>query len=166
MHLITRTDELAAVCKQLAAAPFVALDTEFMREQTFWPRLCLIQMAAEGTEALVDSLSPELDLAPFFELMMNERVPKIFHSARQDIEIVHHLAGVVPRPIFDTQVAAMVCGFGEAVSYSMLAKRLLNLNLGRSPSASSPMRLAMSCISANSTRCSRNSSTAPSGRAG
>jgi ribonuclease D len=132
MHLITRTDELAAVCKQLAAAPFVALDTEFMREQTFWPRLCLIQMAAEGTEALVDSLSPELDLAPFFELMMNERVPKIFHSARQDIEIVHHLAGVVPRPIFDTQVAAMVCGFGEAVSYSMLAKRLLNLNLDKS----------------------------------
>jgi ribonuclease D len=132
MDLITRTDELAAACKRLAQAPFVALDTEFMREQTFWPKLCLIQMAADGTEVLIDSLSPELDLAPFFELMMNERVLKVFHSARQDIEIVHHLAGVVPHPIFDTQVAAMVCGFGEAVSYSMLAKRLLNRNLDKS----------------------------------
>jgi ribonuclease D len=132
MDLITRTDELAAACKRLAQAPFVALDTEFMREQTFWPKLCLIQMAADGTEALIDSLSPELDLAPFFDLMINERVLKVFHSARQDIEIVHHLAGVVPHPIFDTQVAAMVCGFGEAVSYSMLAKRLLNRNLDKS----------------------------------
>jgi ribonuclease D len=132
MDLITRTDELAAACKRLAQAPFVALDTEFMREQTFWPKLCLIQMAADGTEVLIDSLSPELDLAPFFELMMNERVLKVFHSGRQDIEIVHHLAGVVPHPIFDTQVAAMVCGFGEAVSYSMLAKRLLNRNLDKS----------------------------------
>jgi ribonuclease D len=132
MHLITRTDELAAACKQLGQAPFVALDTEFMREQTFWPKLCLIQIAGEGTEVLIDSLSPELDLQPFFELMVNERVLKVFHSARQDIEIVHHLAGVVPHPIFDTQVAAMVCGFGEAVSYSMLAKRLLNLNLDKS----------------------------------
>ncbi|MGZ5862444.1 MAG: ribonuclease D [Methyloceanibacter sp.] len=132
MDLITRTDELAATCKRLAQAPFVALDTEFMREQTFWPKLCLIQMAADGTEVLIDSLSPELDLAPFFELMMNEQVLKVFHSGRQDIEIVHHLAGVVPHPIFDTQVAAMVCGFGEAVSYSMLAKRLLNRNLDKS----------------------------------
>jgi ribonuclease D len=131
MHLITRTDELAEACAKLGAAPFVAIDTEFMREQTFWPKLCLIQMAANGTEVLVDSLSPGLDLDPFFELMVNERVPKIFHSARQDIEIVHHLAGVIPHPIFDTQVAAMVCGFGEAVSYSMLVKRLLAQNLDK-----------------------------------
>jgi ribonuclease D len=131
MHLITRTDELAEACAKLGAAPFVAIDTEFMREQTFWPKLCLIQMAANGTEVLVDSLSPSLDLDPFFELMVNERVPKIFHSARQDIEIVHHLAGVIPHPIFDTQVAAMVCGFGEAVSYSMLVKRLLAQNLDK-----------------------------------
>ena len=132
MHLITRTDELEAACNRLAQAPFVALDTEFMREQTFWPKLCLVQMAAEGTEVLIDSLSPELDLAPFFALMVNEKVLKVFHSARQDIEIVHHLAGIVPHPIFDTQVAAMVCGFGEAVSYSMLAKRMLNRNLDKS----------------------------------
>ena len=132
MHLITRTDELAEACARLAAAPFVAVDTEFMREQTFWPRLCLIQMAGGETEVLVDSIAPEIDLTPFFDLMVNEDVLKVFHSARQDIEIIHHLAGVVPHPIFDTQVAAMVCGFGEAVSYSMLVKRLLNRNLDKS----------------------------------
>ena len=131
MHLIARTEDLAEACAKLRRAPFVAIDTEFMREQTFWPRLCLIQMAADGTEVLVDSLNPSIDLAPFFELMVDERVTKVFHSARQDIEIVHHLARVIPHPIFDTQVAAMVCGFGEAVSYSMLVKRLLAHNLDK-----------------------------------
>jgi ribonuclease D len=89
-------------------------------------------MAAKGIEALVDSRAPGIDLTPFFDLMADERVLKVFHSARQDIEIVHHLAGVIPHPIFDTQVAAMVCGFGEAVSYSMLVKRMLNYNLDKS----------------------------------
>jgi ribonuclease D len=131
MDLITSTEDLARACAKLSAAPFVAVDTEFMREQTFWPRLCLIQIGAGGTEVLVDSLAPGLDLQPFFDLMVDERVLKVFHSARQDIEIVHHLAGVIPHPIFDTQVAAMVCGFGEAVSYSMLVKRLLNRNLDK-----------------------------------
>ena len=131
MNLITRTEELAEACARLGSTEFVAVDTEFMREQTFWPRLCLIQMAADGTEILVDSLAPGIDLTPFFELMVNERVLKVFHSARQDVEIVHHLARVIPHPIFDTQVAAMVCGFGEAVSYSMLVKRLLNRNLDK-----------------------------------
>jgi ribonuclease D len=132
MHLITRTDELADACARLAEAPFLAIDTEFMREQTFWPKLCLIQLAAGDTEVLIDSVAPELDLSPFFDLMANERVLKVFHSARQDIEIIHHLAEIIPHPIFDTQVAAMVCGFGEAVSYSMLVKRLLNQNLDKS----------------------------------
>ena len=131
MDLITRNEELAAVCARLSEAPFIAIDTEFMREQTFWPKLCLIQLAAEGTEALIDSQAPDLDLGPFFDLMVNEKVLKVFHSGRQDIEIVHHLARVIPRPIFDTQVAAMVCGFGEAVSYSMLVKRLLGRNLDK-----------------------------------
>jgi len=131
MHLITRTDELAETCARLGSAPFIAVDTEFMREQTFWPRLCLIQIAADGTELLIDSLAPGLDLTAFFELMVSERVLKVFHSARQDIEIIHHLAGVIPYPIFDTQVAAMVCGFGEAVSYTMLVKRLLSHNLDK-----------------------------------
>jgi ribonuclease D len=131
MNLITRSEELADVCGRLASAPYVAVDTEFMREQTFWPKLCLVQMAAHGTEVLVDSLAPGVDLTPLFGLMVNEKVVKVFHSARQDIEIVHHLAGIIPHPIFDTQVAAMVCGFGEAVSYSMLVKRLLNRNLDK-----------------------------------
>jgi ribonuclease D len=131
MNLITRTDELAETCAKLSTASFVAVDTEFMREQTFWPKLCLVQIAANGAEVLIDSQAPGLDLAPLFDLMVNEKVLKVFHSARQDIEIVHHLAGVIPHPIFDTQVAAMVCGFGEAVSYSMLVKRLLNRNLDK-----------------------------------
>ena len=131
MKLISRNDELAEACAKLGQAPFVAVDTEFMREQTFWPRLCLVQLAANGTEVLIDGLAPGLDLTPLFELMVNEQALKVFHSARQDIEIVHHLAGVIPHPIFDTQVAAMVCGFGEAVSYSMLVKRLLNRNLDK-----------------------------------
>lgn len=132
MELITRTEHLAAACGRLASAPFIAVDTEFMREQTFWPRLCLIQIAGGETEVLVDSLAPGLDLKPFFDLMVDENVLKVFHSGRQDVEIVHHLAGVIPHPIFDTQVAAMVCGFGEAVSYSMLVKRLLGRNLDKS----------------------------------
>jgi ribonuclease D len=131
MNLITRNEELTDACSRLAAAPYVAVDTEFMREQTFWPKLCLVQIAANGTEVLIDSQAPGLDLKPFFDLMVNEKVLKVFHSARQDIEIVHHLASVIPHPIFDTQVAAMVCGFGEAVSYSMLVKRLLNRNLDK-----------------------------------
>jgi ribonuclease D len=122
---------LADVCARLATAPYVAVDTEFMREQTFWPKLCLVQIAASGIEVLIDSQALDLDLTPLFDLMVNEKVLKVFHSARQDIEIVHHLAGVIPHPIFDTQVAAMVCGFGEAVSYSMLVKRLLNRNLDK-----------------------------------
>jgi ribonuclease D len=131
MNLITRNEELAEACARLARAPYVAVDTEFMREQTFWPKLCLVQMAANGTEVLIDSMAAGLDLTPLFKLMVDERVLKVFHSARQDIEIVYHLASVIPHPIFDTQVAAMVCGFGEAVSYSMLVKRLLNRNLDK-----------------------------------
>jgi ribonuclease D len=131
MDLIKSNEELAVACARLAAALFIAVDTEFMREQTFWPRLCLIQIASEDTEVLIDSLAPGLDLKPFFDLMVDERVLKVFHSARQDVEIVHHLAHVIPHPIFDTQVAAMVCGFGEAVSYTMLVKRLLGRNLDK-----------------------------------
>jgi ribonuclease D len=131
MDLITRTEDLAAACAKLSAAPFIAVDTEFMREQTFWPRLCLVQIASEDTEVLIDSMAPGIDLNPLFDLMVNENVLKVFHSARQDVEIVHHLARVIPHPIFDTQVAAMVCGFGEAVSYSMLVKRLLGRNLDK-----------------------------------
>jgi ribonuclease D len=110
----------------------VAVDTEFLREQTFWPELCLIQMAGPGDECIVDPLAPGLDLAPFLALMSNEEVVKVFHAGRQDIEIVFAKSGLVPKPIFDTQVAAMVCGFGESVSYSNLVKRVNGYDVDKS----------------------------------
>src|SRR5215475_15451477 len=131
MRLIETTQELARICTRLRQHEFVGVDTEFIREQTYWPRLCLIQLAGPQDEALVDPLSPGISLEPFFHLMANERVVKVFHAARQDLEIIWNQAHLIPHPIFDTQVAAMVCGFGEAVSYSMLVKRLLNRNLDK-----------------------------------
>lgn len=132
MRLISSTADLAAACTDLSAHTFVAVDTEFMREQTFWPELCLIQLAAPGIELMVDPLAKGLDLAPFWSLMANESVVKVFHAARQDIEIVFTEAGHVPRPIFDTQVAAMVCGFGESISYVNLVKRITGQDLDKS----------------------------------
>jgi ribonuclease D len=132
MHLIATTQELAQVCKRLAAHDFVAVDTEFIREQTYWPRLCLIHLAGPEDEALVDPLARGISLQPFFELMGNERVVKVFHAARQDLEIVWNQARLIPRPIFDTQVAAMVCGFGEAVSYVNLVKQVTGRDLDKS----------------------------------
>ena len=126
MRVITSTSDLAEACARLARHPFVAIDTEFLREQTYWPVLCLIQMAGPEDEIIVDPLAPELDLNPFHELMANERVVKVFHAGRQDIEIIYAKAKLVPHPIFDTQVAAMVCGFGESVSYVNLVKKLTN----------------------------------------
>ncbi len=124
MRLITTTPDLIAACSELSAADFVAVDTEFLREQTFWPELCLIQAATPGCEVLIDPLVPELDLAPFWALMADPGVVKVFHAARQDIEIVYAEANLIPAPIFDTQVAAMVCGFGESVSYVNLVKKV------------------------------------------
>jgi ribonuclease D len=132
MPLITNTDALADVCTRLARHPFVAVDTEFMRETTFWPRLCLIQMAGPDAEALVDPMAKDLSLAPFFELMANEAVVKVFHAARQDLEIVWGEASLIPKPIFDTQVAAMVCGFGDSVSYVNLVKKVMDQDLDKS----------------------------------
>ncbi len=132
MHLITSRDELAAVIAELSKSDFVTVDTEFIRETTFWPELCLIQMAAPGIDALVDPLAPGMDLAPFFELMANERVTKVFHAARQDIEIIFHRGGLIPHPVFDTQVAAMVCGFGDSVSYEQLVQKLAGGHIDKS----------------------------------
>jgi ribonuclease D len=132
MPLIATTQDLAQVCKRLARHDFVAVDTEFIREQTYWPRLCLIQLAGPEDEALVDPLARGISLEPFFELMGNERVVKVFHAARQDLEIVWIQARLIPRPIFDTQVAAMVCGFGEAVSYVNLVKQVTGRDLDKS----------------------------------
>ena len=124
MHLITSTQELSDLCERLSRHGFVAVDTEFIREQTFWPKLCLVQMAGPDDEAIVDPLSPGIDLRPFYDLMANSGVVKVFHAARQDIEIVWTQARLMPTPIFDTQVAAMVCGFGESVSYVSLVKQI------------------------------------------
>ena len=124
MHLITTSDELAAVVSELSKSDFVTVDTEFIRETTFWPELCLIQMAAPGVTALVDPLAHGMNLGPFFELMANEKVTKVFHAARQDIEIIFNRGNLIPHPVFDTQVAAMVCGFGDSVSYEQLVQKL------------------------------------------
>lgn len=133
MQIITQTSDLEAACTNLSTAEFVTVDTEFMREQTFWPQLCLIQMAGPDDDGyIVDPLANGLDLKAFWELMANERVVKVFHAARQDIEIVWAQAGLLPSPVFDTQVAAMVCGFGDSVSYVNLAKRLANADLDKS----------------------------------
>ena len=132
MHVITTTQDLAAACTRLATHDFVAVDTEFMREQTFWPKLCLIQMAGPDDEMIVDPLAPGLDLKPFFALMADTRVVKVFHAARQDIEIVHYKAGIVPNPVFDTQVAATVCDYGDSISYVNLVKRITGRDLDKS----------------------------------
>jgi ribonuclease D len=132
MHVITTTDDLKSLCNRLASAEYVAVDTEFMREQTFWPNLCLIQMASADDEAIVDPLASGLDLEPFWALMADTRVVKVFHAARQDIEIVYWAAKRMPAPIFDTQVAAMVCGFGESVSYVSLVKKVTGKDLDKS----------------------------------
>lgn len=131
MKLVATTPELSEACAALARHDYVAVDTEFMRETTFWPKLCLIQLAGPNDALIVDPLAAGIDLAPFYALMANERVVKVFHAARQDIEIVHVQAGIVPHPIFDTQVAAMVCGFGDSISYVNLVKRVTGKELDK-----------------------------------
>ncbi len=132
MNVITTQGELESAIERLEQSDFVTVDTEFIRETTFWPVLCLIQMAAPGFTALVDPLAPGMNLKPFFRLMANEKVVKVFHAARQDIEIIVHQGDLVPHPIFDTQVAAMVCGFGDAVSYDQLVQKVTGVRLDKS----------------------------------
>jgi ribonuclease D len=121
--LITSSSELAAVCARLAKHPFVTVDTEFLRETTFWPKLCVIQLASTAEAVAVDALAPGMDLTPFFDLMVDPAVIKVFHAARQDIEIVWHLSKRIPQPLFDSQVAAMVLGYGDSISYDQLVQR-------------------------------------------
>src|ERR1700743_3800913 len=113
MDLITTTSELAAVCGRLAKHPFITVDTEFLRETTYYPLLCVVQMASGEESVVIDPWASDIDLKPFFDLMANEKVLKVFHAARQDIEIVWHRAGIVPHPIFDTQVPPMVLGYAD-----------------------------------------------------
>jgi ribonuclease D len=132
MEPITTTAKLAEACTRLAAYPFVTVDTEFLRESTYYPVLCVAQMASSDEAVVVDALAKGIDLAPFYALMANEAVLKVFHAARQDIEIVWHRAGMIPHPIFDTQVAAMVLGYGESVSYEQLVQRITGDGLDKS----------------------------------
>ena len=124
MEIVTTTEALEELCAALAPSDFLTVDTEFMRETTFWPKLCLIQVATMDRAAIVDPLAEGLSLEPLFSLLNDAPVMKVFHAARQDIEIFHHLSGQVPTPIFDTQVAAMVCGFGDSVAYDQLVQRV------------------------------------------
>jgi ribonuclease D len=132
MKVITTSRELHESVARLSESPVVTVDTEFMRETTYWPKLCVIQLAGPDGAIVVDALAPKLDLKPFFDLMADTKVMKVFHAARQDIEIVYHLSGIIPHPIFDTQVAAMVCGFGESISYDQLVARLTGDKIDKS----------------------------------
>ncbi len=132
MDLIATTAELAAACERFARNPFVSVDTEFLRETTFWPKLCVVQMASPDEAVVVDALASEIDLQPLFRLMADVRVAKVFHAARQDIEIFWNLAKLVPAPLFDTQVAAMVLGHGDSISYDQLVQRITGDQIDKS----------------------------------
>jgi ribonuclease D len=135
MRIVETNEALAAFLSELSTAPYLALDTEFLRDQTYYPKLCLIQVAAPGVaglEGIIDPLAPGLDLTPFYELMKRPDIVKVLHAARQDIEIFYLQGGVLPDPLFDTQVAAMVCGFGDAASYETLARKLAHVEIDKS----------------------------------
>ncbi|WP_028725587.1 ribonuclease D [Paracoccus zeaxanthinifaciens] len=141
MTTITRTEDLARFCEAAKSAPYVTVDTEFLRERTYWSKLCLIQLAIPpasapkepgGEAVLVDPLAEGLSLVPLYDLFRHEATVKVFHAARQDLEIFFHDAEVFPRPLFDTQVAAMVCGFGEQVGYETLVRKIAKANLDKS----------------------------------
>jgi len=132
MTPITSTADLAEFCARLGGQTFVAVDTEFMRETTYWPKLCLIQAASPGgIEATIDPLAEGLDLGPFLDVMRDTSILKVFHAARQDVEIFHNL-GAIPRPLFDTQIAGMAAGFGEQIAYDALARKILKVELDKS----------------------------------
>ena len=131
MHVITTTQDLEDFCSAAASKPFICVDTEFMRESTFYSQLCLIQAATDDSEAIVDPLAEGLDLTPFLKLLMNDKITKVMHAARQDVEIFYALCDAVPMPLFDTQIAAMALGFGDSVGYMALVKGRLGLNLDK-----------------------------------
>lgn len=129
---ITTTEDLARFCAPLATADYVTVDTEFMRETTYWPKVCLIQLAGPDEARVIDPLAEGLSLEPLLDLLRNRNVLKVFHAARQDLEIFYKLMGEVPAPVFDSQVAAMVCGFGDQVSYEQLVSKLAGAQVDKS----------------------------------
>src|SRR3954447_19204183 len=132
MEPITTTKELTAACTRLAKHDFITVDTEFLRETTYFPILCVAQVASADEAIVIDALAEDIDLTPFFKLMANGKVLKIFHAARQDIENVWHRAKMIPHPEFDTQAAAMVLGYGESISYDQLVQRITGDTLDKS----------------------------------
>jgi len=132
MQPITTTKKLAEACARLAKYPFVTVDTEFQRETTYYPKLCIAQIASSDEAVVIDALAEDIDLAPFFALMANDKVIKVFHAARQDIEICWHEAEIIPTPLVDTQVAAMVLGYGDSISYEQLVQRITGDSLDKS----------------------------------
>jgi ribonuclease D len=131
MSLITTTEQLNAFCDRQRSAAFVTVDTEFMRERTFWPKLCLVQVGGADEAVAIDPLAEGIDLTTLFTLMADPKILKVFHAARQDVEIFYNLTGCVPAPMFDSQVAAMVCGYGESASYETLASSLANAKIDK-----------------------------------
>jgi len=132
MRIIETTADLRALAGELESAPYIAIDTEFMRDTTYWPKLCLVQMAAPGVAAIVDPLAEGIDLQPFYDLLKKPDVVKVLHAGRQDIEIFWHQGHVIPDPLFDSQIVAMVCGFGEAASYETLARKVAHAEVDKS----------------------------------
>lgn len=132
MQLIENTEDLDKLCQSLSTEKFICVDLEFLREHTYFAKLCLIQVASAKEEAIIDPLAGGIDLKSFFDLMQNQSVTKVFHSGRQDIEIIYNMSGNVPSPLFDTQIAAQAAGFGESVSYENLVSHLLHINLDKS----------------------------------
>src|SRR4029453_3649968 len=132
MQMIADTAGLAAFCARLAQADYIKVDTEFMRERTYWPQLCLVQVAGPEEAACVDPLAEGMDLKPLLAGRFAQPQLKVFHAARQDPEIFFHMTGDVPKPLFDTQVAGMVCGYGEAASYETLAGQLAGAKIDKS----------------------------------
>jgi ribonuclease D len=132
MEVVTTTKDLKSLIAQLEPAPYLALDTEFMRDQTYWPKLCLLQVASPTVEAVIDPLADGIDLKPFYHLLKSPHIVKVLHASRQDIEIFHQQGGVIPDPLFDTQIAAMVCGFGDSASYETLARKLAHVEIDKS----------------------------------
>lgn len=130
MTPITTNEALAEFCARVSSAPFITVDTEFMRETTYWPRLCLIQAASADHAAIIDPMADGLDLAPFLDLLRDEKIVKVFHACRQDVEIFVRL-GAMPKPLFDTQVAAMAAGFGEQVAYDSLVRQTLRIEVDK-----------------------------------
>lgn len=132
MKLITQQQDLEIATESLRSSDFVAVDTEFIRETTFWPQLCLIQLASPKIEIIIDPMARDINLQPFFDLMADKNIVKVFHSARQDIEIINHLGGIIPYPLFDTQVAGSICGFGDSISYDQIVQHYTGHHLDKS----------------------------------